>query len=1332
MDLVALSRSLAQVQLGHLLEYPLGSLRRLEGFPALLHDSLSALPAKDLKRATRTVLLDPRAPTDLRSGLEQWLRSLIPPPPDPLAVVADGVTLTPGMPVATLDDWARRRRVTRLLDHRANDVLSRHRMYHSWSGRYEAYSLQVRQILVQPIHPEPTYGACPIDLQNAALTWLMEQVAALEPLFAEERRVEGRIAAFQPDRAIAAAWKANVDAYWRLRNHTEPGLVTDDAFQFMEDPPTVVVGVGRHWISWNLEAPPKVRKDVEALAAVTRVMDLLTAGDDVAELLWQAVRAPTWQRDLKALDAVLQRSDDADDDEKNQLAWVVDPAGSMVLVHPARARVTRTGTLQTRIIPITGVPEFLRRPEDEAALELAAPFGQLPPELALDALERLVGHPRVVWKEGDRRPVSVRVATLRFAIDRRDDHVETTFRVGDRALTSKELQAALAIHPRGARLFLATDHEIVIAKTSLRMRAFAEAWVQRSGTFPLDQLGPLLARVAALQQHVTTELDPALIGDRLEGDARPVLRVAFDRGLVVEARCQPLPDAPSEPPGQGPTQLFVVRDGKAGRFERHLDDEVAAVERVAAALGLDDAASIGRYRWAVDDVPRALDVIRRFDASQHRTVVEGQLPSLTAISARHVSLTLVGARGWFDVGGRASTELGDVSFDTLMAAIDENRGWIEVGKGFARIEDALVERLRGLAAQAQRGGVKVGAVHAPLLAELAGDGATVEGPPDWATAVDRIRAAQDLAPALPDGLVATLRAYQLEGFQWLARLATWAPGAILADDMGLGKTVQAIALMLHRSDAPTLVVAPTSVGFNWEQELARFAPSLRIRRYAGGRKDRSVDGLGAGDVVVTSYGVLVRDVERLSAVPFGTLILDEAQAIKNASSQRAKAAFALDAAFRVALSGTPVENRSEELWSLTAATVPGLLGGQTAFREKWAAAVDSGDTARRAALSRLIRPFMLRRTKREVAPELPPRTEIAVRVAMEPRQRALYERARREAVARLESSDPRKARFQVLAELTKLRQLAADPRLVDPGCGVEGAKVHQLARQLADVRDAGGRALVFSLFVSLLELVRPVLEAAGLRVAWLTGSTPADQRAAEVRRFQKGDADVFLISLKAGGTGLNLTAASYVFHLDPWWNPAAEDQATDRAHRIGQDLPVTVYRLIAQDTVEERILEMHRHKRELVDALVEGGDSAVPLGADELVALLSSSPDALVAEALADDAEPSAAVPTSKPQRRSRAGGATTPIAASAAPSGPAVDWSAWLATGAATIGGRVSKSSAGVYQGALRRFVSWASNQPAAPVPELAERYLAPDNAALTPSTRTAFRAAWSHVRPE
>ncbi|MFJ5710710.1 SNF2-related protein [Streptomyces sp. NPDC093105] len=458
----------------------------------------------------------------------------------------------------------------------------------------------------------------------------------------------------------------------------------------------------------------------------------------------------------------------------------------------------------------------------------------------------------------------------------------------------------------------------------------------------------------------------------------------------------------------------------------------------------------------------------------------------------------------------------------------------------------------------------------------------------------------------PAALAATLRDYQLRGLNWLHRMTSLGLGGCLADDMGLGKTITLIALHLHRQGepataGPTLVVCPTSLMGNWQREFERFAPGTRVRRFHGTTRD--LDGLADGDVVLTTYGTMRLDAERLAARPWGLLVADEAQHVKNPYSATARRLRTIGARARVALSGTPVENNLSELWAILDWTTPGLLGGLGAFRRRYAAAVEGGtDPAAAERLGALVRPFLLRRRKSDpgIAPELPPKTETDRAVSLTPEQAGLYEAVVRENLLQIAAAEGMARRGLVVKLLTSLKQICNHPaqylKEERPRIAGRSGKLELLDELLDTILAEGASTLVFTQYVGMARLLEAHLAERGVRTQFLHGGTPVAEREAMVARFQDGEVPVFLLSLKAAGTGLNLTRAEHVVHYDRWWNPAVEAQATDRAYRIGQTRPVQVHRIVAEGTVEDRIAAMLDRKRELADAVLgTSGDTPAEL-----------------------------------------------------------------------------------------------------------------------------------------
>ncbi len=587
----------------------------------------------------------------------------------------------------------------------------------------------------------------------------------------------------------------------------------------------------------------------------------------------------------------------------------------------------------------------------------------------------------------------------------------------------------------------------------------------------------------------------------------------------------------------------------------------------------------------------------RFDARSASAAKLATLDVRLGIEGNKLDVELYGTDGTTTASVTAALRAWQAGIDVVPLS---GGGWGRVPKEWF---DQHGERLADLLAS-RTGDKKVPLYALPDLAKLA---AELDQPPP--PELERLRPLLAGFEGIPHataepGFVGELRPYQQSGIDWLVFCREAGLGCVLADDMGLGKTIQALAVI--PSKEKTLVVCPKSVLFNWMAEIQKFRPDLRVSTYAGTR--RALDT--SADLVLTSYPILRNDIDEIGSVAWDAVILDESQTIKNPDSQVARAAYKLKGSWKVTLSGTPVENRLDELWSQLHFTNPGLLGGRGDFLERWAEPINLGDRGAAARLRERIRPFVLRRLKKDVAKELPPRTDAIMYVELEENERVTYDAIRaatqREIVKMLEQGG---GVMQALEALLRLRQAACHTALLPGGLRTgpapqSSSKMERLMDALADAVADGHRALVFSQWTSLLDLIEPHLNATNTKFVRLDGST--QDRAAVVNEFQaETGPPVMLLSLKAGGTGLNLTAADHVFLVDPWWNPAVEDQAADRAHRIGQDKPVMVYRMVARDTVEERILELQAKKRNLADAALSEAGGATAITRDDLLALLA-------------------------------------------------------------------------------------------------------------------------------
>ncbi|MBX2993148.1 MAG: SNF2 helicase associated domain-containing protein [Bacteroidetes bacterium] len=553
---------------------------------------------------------------------------------------------------------------------------------------------------------------------------------------------------------------------------------------------------------------------------------------------------------------------------------------------------------------------------------------------------------------------------------------------------------------------------------------------------------------------------------------------------------------------------------------------------------------------------------------------------------------------WFDLNVDVTFEKSSVSFQAFVEAIRKNEQFVKLDDGtFGVLPEQWVKKFGRAVALGAAGDnlLKLSRTHIGLLGELSEGADEFESDEQFDVLRQRLQAFTSISQyRLPASFQGELRPYQKAGFDWLHFLREFGVGGILADDMGLGKTVQTLALLQHvyenGESLPSLVVVPTSPLFNWQKEIERFTPQLRILLYTGSERKQHLESFGKYHVIVTSYGILRRDVDVLKQKKFLYVVLDESQNIKNPVSINAQATRALNARHRLALSGTPVENNLNELWSQFAFLNPGMLGSERIFTEHFAKPIEKyADEQASAALKQMIFPFILRRTKDLVATELPPKVESVVYCEMDPEQKRHYDYWRhyyRESILNsIETIGFQKSRMKVLEGLMRLRQVCCHPLLVDVGYGGTSGKFDVFNEMLEDILAEEHKVLVFSQFVKMLTVLRGYCEKNSIVYEYLDGSTT--NRKERVERFQSDDnVRLFLISLKAGGTGLNLTAADYVIHYDPWWNPAVEMQATDRTHRIGQTKQVFSYKLITRESVEEKILALQEKKKALVTSII--------------------------------------------------------------------------------------------------------------------------------------------------
>jgi SNF2 family DNA or RNA helicase len=823
------------------------------------------------------------------------------------------------------------------------------------------------------------------------------------------------------------------------------------------------------------------------------------------------------------------------------------------------------------------------------------------------AIIAAVGHPHVYWlnQEALNIPVDISLAEPQLLVKEQQANLHISLIP---QITTKNIIAQKTAS-NGLIVYVINDSHRQVAeilgKTGLTVPATARQQV-------IDSIASI-ASMLTVQSDIGGTSSHALsvnADSRLHIHLQPV-----GQGIQIEMFVQPFSDGgPLYKPGVGGTTVLAEIDGKQLQTTRDFKMENRYLKQALRACP--ELYAVKEPKWLLDDTESALEALLHLQELGDFAVLEWpkgkkiQLSREAGLSQAQFSVRK--EQNWFSVEG--SVQIDDqqvLDMQRLMHLLNTSSG------RFLKLEDGQIitltrelrQRLDDLAGlgDVQKNKVRFHPLAAQALDEITA-GMRITASKPWKDQLLRLSEMGDLNPKLPPTLQGELRDYQSEGFQWMMRLAHWGAGACLADDMGLGKTVQALALILSRApQGPTLILAPTSVCINWLEECQRFAPTLNVHQFGSGDRQDMLDAAGPFDLIVCSYGLLQTETERLAQKHWHTLVADEAQAIKNALTKRSKAAMALQADFKLITTGTPIENHLGELWNLFNFINPGLLGSLQKFNERYAQAIENNqDQEIQQRLRKLLRPFILRRLKNDVLTELPSRTEVTLHVELSPEERALYEALRRNAMQTMMATtdQPGHKQLKILAEIMKLRRACCHPRLVMKESTLGSSKLQAFEELVDELLDNRHKALVFSQFVGHLTLIRELLDKKGIHYHYLDGSTPVPQRKKAVNLFQAGDGDLFLISLKAGGTGLNLTAADYVIHMDPWWNPAVEDQASDRAHRMGQKRPVTIYRLVAKDTIEDKIVDLHKHKRDLANSLLEGGEVSGKMSVEDMMALI--------------------------------------------------------------------------------------------------------------------------------
>ncbi len=838
------------------------------------------------------------------------------------------------------------------------------------------------------------------------------------------------------------------------------------------------------------------------------------------------------------------------------------------------------------------------------------------------ALIAMISHPLLFLSESDATPVEFVAGEPELLVEERGDFLHIRF--------AQPVSSSNISHYRE------TPTRVKIITINDNHRRIAQITGKDGMTVPLSASEQVLTAIGNISSFMTVHSAIAAenVSNRpgnitfADSDSTTYIHlIPYGTGFRLEMFVKPFIDGGHYlKPGQGVENIMAEVNGKRLQTKRNLaleEEKARDVEELCPILDMAvDMEQENDREWHLQDPDDCLQALIELQAIRDKVKIEwpeGEKLTITQkASLENLNLKIrTNRQNWFAMSGHLILDQGQViELKDLLIKIKSAPGrFVEIAQGqFIALTQEFKKRLEDINIFSDRyqdedsGEILIHPLAAMVLGKLT-DQTQIDADTGWKNQTAKIRDAQNFTPEIPSTLQAELRDYQKEGYYWLARLAHWKVGGCLADDMGLGKTIQSLTIVLKlAANGPSLVVAPTSVSTNWQSEVTRFTPTINIKFFSGKDRKKTIKNLGKFDLLITTYTLLQQESDLLSSVEWQIIILDEAQAIKNAATKRSQAAMALQAKFKLITTGTPIENHLGELWNLFQFINPGLLGSLNSFNERFAIPIERyQDRDARLKLKKLIRPFILRRIKSQVLEELPSRTEVTLDVAMSLEEAHFYEALRQNAIDKLENSKDKKGRhLQILTEIMRLRQACCNPRLLDHNTSIESSKLKVFATLIEELIGGRHKALVFSQFIGHLRIIREHLDKQGIIYQYLDGGTSSKKRKERVDAFQSGQGDLFLISLKAGGLGLNLTAADYVIHMDPWWNPAVEDQASDRAHRIGQTRPVTIYRLVCKNSIEEKIVRLHQEKRALASNLLEGSDISARMKTEDLLELIKS------------------------------------------------------------------------------------------------------------------------------
>ncbi len=1123
--------------------------------------------------------------------------------------------LYPTMPREQLISWAEQNKVSHALDSPAKMLLvPTSRIHTSWLWVYKQNNTKIIDIITRPsAHSEEdiTASNAPLDFQEAAIKYLHD--SAITAQKAQTDEIELLLRPMPHNLILRTIWdnllmlrnqiRLTIQPRSRQDRHTQQLWLDHRRYRLQYKEETVALCGGGGWVNVHIyldgRANP-INCTCQSLcrlglSALDQTLEMLSDNSysSIHDQITRLIGTPKWQKDFELLDKILIQETTIDANAK--IGWRIKDTKQGLSIESVSCKHSKTGWRQKKaaVQALAHIHQY-EHLSDEMLNTLST---QNSPTLVPTMLTLLTTHPRVFL--GGRSNSTTLVIEEQLSIHFRNTPIgiEWDLMAGNITLSPQEILNQVDKNKSGY-WYSTTQYTCIFVKINNKIQSFMNNLSSVSKIIPRDAVAALYMRIPLMESILSVHLDPSLLGAEHPPENRPSVRIttATPQHLRLEILVHSFGDS-TNAIGKGKPLIYNY-DPKDETFSYcnrsfEKESELANALRDLLELPLNDG-----FQWVVTNTNNIFKVLSTLKNCSSTTIHKiewlTKRPTILNLQSSNLTINIFNTENNYEISGTMVSDDSTLTLWDILPAVRKNKPYLLVKE---HIWYTIEEHFRNTLAQIadtitpENGLMSIEKSHAIVLNNLLKD---QQG--NHTVLSTELRKIQPISIQTTD-FPYQLRPYQQKGVEWMLQLQQWTTGGCLADEMGLGKTIQTLAFLKENQAYPTysvIIVAPKSTLGNWLKECTICLQDWSISIYQGNNRDRLLTPSTSKQCLIMTYDILTRDVGILNKQHWNTLVLDEAQAVKNPHSARSQSVHLLKRDFTLALTGTPIENSLMDLWSIISIVAPNHLGPLKQFKLRFATPIQLGQTHRLDDLKQLIHPFLLRRQKEHVAPDLPEKIEINEIIPLSTFERDSYDLIRLQAKQILEEN-PGQARFLILASLTKLRQICCYRGLVVPATSEQSSKLDRAIELLQEFQKSGRKVLIFSQFVRLLKKLQERIEGKGFSYCYLDGSTPSIKREQEIERFQSTKTDIFLISLKAGGNGINLTAATEVIHLDPWWNPAVEDQASDRAHRIGQTKTVTVIRLLAENTIETHILRLQEEKRRIADNILSDNISSLSL-----------------------------------------------------------------------------------------------------------------------------------------